>query len=100
MITRFLTRLRYCRLVLRLARRVGARDSRGILATGEKILELEPEEPLTLSTMANAYAAQGEEERALALRLRALEQDPHSFYSSRRRPTPTSIAETRIGRTL
>ncbi len=46
MITRFLTRLRYYRLVLRLARQIGTGNFRSILATGEKILELQPEEPL------------------------------------------------------
>ena len=64
MIRRFLNQLRYDRLVFRLARQIGARNSSGIVATVEEILELEPDEPLALSTMADALAAQGRDEQA------------------------------------
>ncbi len=69
----------YYRRMIAFARRVGEGNHAAVLAAGERVLAIRPEETAVLEVMAGAAAALGDHDTARQLWRRALELAPERF---------------------
>lgn len=79
MLSRIRQKWSHFRLLMSYARHLGRRDHERVLAVGERVLLLRPDDALVLTGMAQAKAALGDHDDARQLWLRALEVEPDSF---------------------